>query len=62
MEPDEAERVRAGGRVPGTVALERHAPGVAIITLGGEHDLSTRADIRATIAQVTALLGRERRG
>ncbi len=40
------------GAEPGTVALERHAPGVAIVTLRGEHDLATRAEINATLARV----------
>ncbi len=54
MKSDEAERRAApvDGPVPGTVALERHAPGVAIVTLRGEHDLSTRAEINATLARV----------
>jgi anti-anti-sigma factor len=54
MEPDEAQRTTApaGDRVPGTVTLERPAAAVAIITLVGEHDLSTRADIRETLARV----------
>ena len=54
MESDEAERRAApvDGAVQGTVALERHAPGVAIVTLRGEHDLSTRAEINATLARV----------
>ena len=54
MKSDEAERRAApvDGPAPGTVALERHAPGVAIVTLRGEHDLSTRAEINATLARV----------
>jgi anti-anti-sigma factor len=54
MESDEAERSTApvDGPVPGTVALERHAPGVAIVTLCGEHDLATRAEIGATLGRV----------
>ena len=54
MESDEAERGSApvDGAEPGTVALERHAPGVAIVTLRGEHDLATRAEINATLARV----------
>jgi len=54
MKSDEAERRAAPveGRVPGTVALERHAPGVAIVTLRGDHDLATRAEINATLARV----------
>ena len=54
MKSDEAERRAApvDGPVPGTVALERHAPGVAIVTLRGEHDLATRAEINATLARV----------
>jgi anti-anti-sigma factor len=47
MDRDEAARRQApaGGPVPGTVALERIAPAVAIVTLCGEHDLTTRAAI-----------------
>jgi anti-sigma B factor antagonist len=47
VEPDEADgrEARAGGPVPGTVALERPAPAVAVVTLRGEHDLTTRAAI-----------------
>ena len=54
MESDEAERRRAlaGEPAPGTVALERPAPGAAIVTLRGEHDLSTRAEISDALARV----------
>ena len=54
MESDEAERGSApvDGAEPGTVALERHAPGVAIVTLRGEHDLASRAEINAILARV----------
>jgi anti-anti-sigma factor len=49
---DEAERpAPAGDPAPGSVTLERHSPAVAIVTLRGEHDLSTRAEISATLAR-----------
>ncbi len=53
MEPDEADgrQAPAAGPVPGTVALERRAPGVAIVTLRGEHDLTTRAAIDNALAR-----------
>jgi anti-anti-sigma factor len=54
MESDEDERGAApvDGPVTGSVSLERHSPGAAIITLCGEHDLATRAEINATLARV----------
>ena len=54
MESDEAERGSASvdGPVAASVGLERHSPAVAIVTLRGEHDLSTRAEIHATLARV----------
>jgi anti-anti-sigma factor len=54
LEFDETERVAApvDGPAPGTVVLELHAPTVAIVTLRGEHDLSTRAEISAALARV----------
>jgi anti-anti-sigma factor len=53
MESDEAERheVSPGGHVPGTVALERHTAAVAVVTLRGEHDLTTRAAISEALAR-----------
>jgi anti-anti-sigma factor len=54
MESDEGERraTPVDGPVPGAVTLERHSPGVAVVTLRGEHDLATRAEISATLARV----------
>jgi anti-anti-sigma factor len=54
MESDDDERSAApvDGPAPGAVTLERHSPSVAIVTLRGEHDLATRAEINATLARV----------
>jgi anti-anti-sigma factor len=53
MESDEAERreAPAAGPVPGIVELEHHAPHVAIVTLRGEHDLTTRAAINDALTR-----------
>jgi len=53
MESDEAERheIPSGGPVPGTVALERHTPTVAVVTLRGEHDLTSRAAVAEALAR-----------
>src|SRR3954453_21902111 len=53
MEADEDMRrtAPAGDPAPRTVSLERHSPAVAIVTLRGEHDLATRAEINAALAR-----------
>jgi anti-sigma B factor antagonist len=53
METDEDVRRTAPAEdpAPGTVSLERHSPAVAIVTLRGEHDLATRAEIKAALAR-----------
>ena len=51
MEADEPERMPASGPRPRAIAVERHAPGVMVVTLRGEHDLSTRPELGEALAR-----------
>ena len=49
-------RTRAAGdhRQPGTVEVEHHAPGLAVVSMRGEHDLSTSPELRRALEQAAA--------
>ena len=36
---------------PGTVEVEHHAPGLAVVSMRGEHDLSTSPELRRALEQ-----------
>ena len=39
---------------PGTVELAHHAPGLAVVTMHGEHDLSTAPELTQALEQAAA--------
>ena len=49
-------RTRPAGddRQPGTVEVEHHAPGLAVVSIRGEHDLSTSPELRRALEQAAA--------
>jgi anti-sigma B factor antagonist len=49
-------RTRPAGdhQQPGTVEVEHHAPGLAVVSLRGEHDLSTSPELRRALEQAAA--------
>lgn len=49
-------RTRPAGdyRQPGTVEVEHHALGLAVVSLRGEHDLSTSPELRRALEQAAA--------
>ena len=40
--------------LPGTVEVAHHAPGLAVVNMRGEHDLSTSPELRRALAQAAA--------
>jgi anti-anti-sigma factor len=53
MEPAEPERTppAVSGLEPGTVEVEPHAPNVVVVTLRGEHDLTTKQLVSEALAR-----------
>lgn len=47
-----ADRGRFGGVRTGEIALERNNGGVSVLTISGEHDLSTAPDFRSHIDEL----------
>ena len=43
-----------GTMLPSAIHLRRHAPGLAVVSLEGEHDLATAAALRVTLADAIA--------
>jgi anti-anti-sigma factor len=55
MKADERPSVRPHGELPtrGRIAVEHHAPGLAIVVMRGEHDISTRPAVAAALARAS---------
>ena len=55
MKADERPSVRPHGErsTRGRIAVEHHAPGLAIVVMRGEHDISTRPAVAAALARAS---------